>query len=238
VAAVITVAVAAFAGALIQRLSGIGFALVAAPLLIVSTNVYDGVRLTNLLMVLVGVSIVATSPARPDVKQAKLLVPAGLLGVLPGVLVVRTLRSGPLQVTVGALVGGSLLAVTLLRQRRVRPSAGLTLGAGVASGFTNAAAGVGGPALTIYAVATGWPQEAFAVTSQLSFAAQSAMSLAVGGLPHVSPPLLVLVLCAVAAGLAVGHVCSRYVPTRYAARAALVLAALGTLGTIIKGLLS
>ncbi|WP_283136931.1 hypothetical protein [Rhizohabitans arisaemae] len=50
---------AVFGGALIQRVTGMGFGLVAAPGLVLAAGPYDGVLLINVLGVLVNVTIVA-----------------------------------------------------------------------------------------------------------------------------------------------------------------------------------
>jgi uncharacterized protein len=238
--ATVTVAVVAavFGGALLQRLSGVGFALIAGPLLTLTTGPYQGIRLTNLLTMLVSVVVLATSVVQVDAKRAKLLVPAGLLGVAPGIVLARVLPSRPLQITIGTLVAVSLVAIMLVRRLRITATSANTVSAGIASGFTNAAAGIGGPALTVYAIVTSWRHEAFAATSQISFAAQSAASLAIDGLPHLSVWRFVAVLCAIAGGLAAGQIGSRYVRSGHASRATVILAALGALGTIIKGVVS
>jgi hypothetical protein len=227
-----------FGGALVQRISGVGFALIAGPLLTLTTGPYQGIRLTNLLTVLVSLIVLATSVTHVAAGRAKLLVPAGLLGVLPGVVLARTVPAGPLQTTIGTLVAVSLVAIMLARRLRVVATSAATVAAGMASGFTNAAAGVGGPALTVYAIATRWRQEEFAATSQISFAAQSAASLAIGGLPNLSGSRLVAALCAITGGLVAGQIGCRYVHSGHASRAAVIIAALGALGTAVKGLLS
>src|SRR5262249_9685935 len=99
-------------------------------------------------------------------------------------------------------------------------------------------AGAGGPALTVYAVATGWAQESFAATAQVSFAVQSAASLAVGGLPQLSPPRLAVVVGAAAAGLAAGQIVAGRSRPGYARWSAVILALLAALGTVIKGIVS
>src|SRR2546430_11246104 len=69
-------------------------------------------------------------------------------------------------------------------------------GGGFASGFTSAVAGVGGPALAVYAVATRWPQREFAATCQVCYVGQAAAALAIRGLPTVSAASLGATLAA------------------------------------------
>src|SRR5262249_58352479 len=86
--------------------------------------------------------------------RAALLVPAGLVGVLPGVAAARGLPPRPLQVTIGLLVTVGLVATIMGSRAKVEPTPVRTTALGLASGFMTATAGVGGPALTVYALAT------------------------------------------------------------------------------------
>jgi hypothetical protein len=97
-------------------------------------------------------------------------------------------------------------------------------------------AGAGGPALTVYALATGWPQPRFAATGQVSYAVQAAAALALKGFPAVPLPWAGAAVVAVLCGLAAGHLAARRVDTARARHAAIILAALATLLTVIKGL--
>jgi hypothetical protein len=145
------------------------------------------VTLTNLLAVVVALAVFAASARRVDRAKAVILLPAGLIGVLPGTALSRLLASGPLQVAVGTILVLGLAAV-LLATRRARLRAGarpVSAGcAGLALGFTSAAAGAGGPALTVYAVVAGWPQPEFAATGQLCYATQCAAALAIEASPR------------------------------------------------------
>jgi hypothetical protein len=262
-ALIAAVAAAVFTGAAFQRLSGIGFSLVAAPVLALISGSRDGVALTNLLAVVVALVVFATSARRVDKARALILIPAGLIGVLPGTLLFRLLSPGQLQVAVGTITVAGLAAVLLaarFRSRRLRPrrppvpgplTPGLPAGrvpgevrpvatgcAGLASGFSAAAAGAGGPALTVYAVATGWPQPEFVATGQLSYVTQGAAALAAKGLPAAPGAWLAVAVGAVLCGLLAGQLAARRVDAARARRAAIIFAGLAALVTVVKGLLS
>jgi uncharacterized protein len=222
-------------GAVAQRVSGLGFALIAAPLLVLATGPIEGVQLANLLAVVVSISILALSWNRVDLRKARILVPGGLVGVVPGVLAARLLPAGILQIAIGGLVAVGLLATRIGVRRHVRPTVPLACCAGLASGFMNAVAGIGGPALTVYALAIGWSQESFAATAQVSFAVQSSASLALKGLPHLAVTQLALLMGTAALGLALGGALARWVPPTRARAAVVVLAMLGALGAIVRG---
>jgi uncharacterized protein len=247
VALTVAVAAAVFAGAVLQRLSGIGFSLVAAPALALISGPRGGVTLTNLLAIVVALVVFATSARRVDKTRALILIPAGLVGVLPGTLLFRLLPSGPLQVAVGTITGLGLAAVMLApRLRAGAPAPGprvrgrpVTTGcAGLASGFSAAAAGAGGPALTVYAVATSWPQPEFVATGQLSYATQGGVALAVKGFPPVPAAWLGAAVAAVLCGLLAGQLAACRIDSARARRAAVAVAALAALLTVVEGLFS
>lgn len=232
------VVAACFAGAVCQRLAGIGFSLIAAPALALIDGPHNGITLTNLLAVVVAVVVFAASAKRVDRAKARILIPAGLIGVLPGTVLFRLLSPGPLQVAVGTMTALGLAAVLLASRLRAEAGPVTTGCAGLASGFSAAAAGAGGPALTVYAVATSWPQPEFAATGQLSYAAQGAAALAFKGLPPVPAAWLGAAVAAVLCGLLTGHLAARRIDGARARRTAIAIAGLAALATVVKGLLS
>lgn len=227
---------AVLVGAAAQRLTGIGFSLIVVPALTLAIGPGAAVGLTNLLTLLVAFAVLATSACRVDLSRSLLLVPAGLAGVLPGSILVRLLPARPLQVAVGAVTGLGLLAVVAAPRLRVRPSRAVTIWAGVGSGLTTALAGAGGPALTVYAVATGWPQQEFIATGQLSYAIQAAAALAVRGVPGLPAAAWFMgAAAAIVAGLAAGAYLTRRMGGGHARKATIVLAGLAALATVIAG---
>jgi uncharacterized protein len=224
-------------GAGIQRVSGLGFSLIAAPLLVLVLGPYDGISLNNTLAVGVAAATLALSWRQVDTRRALTLVPAGLVGVLPGVLVARTVPDAPLRVLIGGLVLLGLAVTVLTPRAALPPTTAVNLATGLASGFMTASAGIGGPALVLYAALTGWPQPAFAATAQLSFAGQSALALGLKGVPALGPYQWVLFALAAVGGLLGGGVLARRVPPATAERLAIVLALLGAAATFTQGLL-
>ena len=232
-AAVIAVAAA---GGFAQRASGLGFSLIAAPSLALAAGPRAGVALTNLLAMVVALAVLATSARRLDVARARVLVPAGLLGVIPGTFAFHLLPANWLQVTVGSVTGLGLASVYIARRLRVSPRPATTAAAGLASGFSSAVAGAGGPPLAIYAIATDWPQPQFAVTSQIAYAIQAAAALSVKGIPPVPLPWLSAVIAATLSGIAAAHLLAHRINTAHARRAAIAIAAIATALTTIHGM--
>jgi uncharacterized membrane protein YfcA len=231
---IVTIALGAFA----QRLSGLGFSLIAAPSLALAVGPRDGVALTNLLAVVVAIAVLAPVARDLDVAKAVVLIPAGLIGVIPGTILFRLLPDRWLQVAVGAVTGLGLAAVFAIRRLRATPRVPVTAAAGLASGFTAALGGAGGPALTIYAVATEWPQPQFAATGQISYAVQGVAALALKGNLRLSPAWLAGMVAAALAGLGCAHLLAHRVNTARARQAAIAIAALATAAAVIEGILS
>jgi uncharacterized protein len=174
-------AAAVSVGAGTQRITGLGFALVAAPFLVLLLGPFTGVLVVN------------------------------VLGVAASVLVL-------VQVRRGTGTAPELLA-------------------GAASGFVNATAAVGGPALTVYAVATRWPQHAFAATAQLCFTVVGTASAAAKGLPSLPAVDWVVTAAALVVGLGVGTLLAARVSPTTARTAALALAPVGSVATVVDGVL-
>jgi hypothetical protein len=230
------VLVAAAAGGFAQRASGLGFSLIAAPLLALVPGPRDGVAMTNLLALVVALAVFATSARRVDRARTAILIPAGLAGVVPGTIVFRLLPVGWLQVAVGAVTGLGLAAAAVARRLRTAPRPGTTAAAGLASGFGSAVAGAGGPPLTIYAIATDWPQPLFAATAQVSYALQAAAALALKGIPPLPLPWLGAALAATLAGVCAAHLLAPRIDPVHARRAAIVIAAIASVLTLVRGL--
>src|ERR1700749_653647 len=118
------------------------------------------------------------------------------------------------------------MAAAIARRPRMAPRPAGTAAAGLASGFSSAVAGAGGPALTIYAIATDWPQPLFAATSQVSYALQAAAALTLKGIPPLPLPWLGAAIAATLAGVAAAHLLAHRITPGHARRAAIAIAAI------------
>ena len=230
----VLVVAAVAAGAVAQSVNGIGFALVSAPLLVAALGPADGVRLSVVLSLVVNVAVLSRTARQARVGDvALLLVPA----VLATPLLVRLLRDAPeraSQALAGAatLVGALVLAAGL-RWRAAGGRAG-AVGAGVLSAAMNVVAGVGGPAVALYATNAGWPAAAMRSTGQAYFLILNIVALAALGLPAVPTRLVLACLASLAAGLVVGALLAGRVPEAGARRTTLALAAVGGLVVLLS----
>lgn len=228
-----------FAGAAVQRVAGVGFALMVAPCLVLLVGPVEGILLANLLGLVVCCIVLTVVWRDVDRRKALLLLPAGLVGVLPGVYTAGHLPSGQLQVTIGTIILVGLAGTLASRRLRLTPDPPTTLGSGLASGFMTATAGLGGPALTFYAVTTAWEQRRFAATAQISFAGQATLALGLKGFAHFpGPAQSVALVVAIVAGLWLGQRIAGRVPANRARTVAIVIALAGAVTTTIRGALT
>lgn len=219
-----------------QRITGLGFALVSAPLLVLTNGPMTGVLLANLLSLVTNLLVLAQTWKQVDLRRVLLLVVPALCLVPLGEFVARHLPTAALMIGIGGLVLGALAAVRLLRRTALFAGPGGAIASGALSGFMNVTAGVGGPAITLYAIGSRWPHYSFVGSMQLYFALVNTGSIIAKGLPHVGTTALVGAFGALGAGLVVGHFSTRHIAPERARTAVLVLAMAGAAGTVIKGL--
>ena len=228
------VVLAVAAGAVAQSVSGIGFTLVSGPLLVAALGPADGVRLSVVLSLVVNVVVLSRTARETSWRDATLLlVPA----VLATPLLARLLRDAPERAS-QALAGAATLVGALVlgagvRWRAAGGRAG-AVGAGVVSAAMNVVAGVGGPAVALYAANAGWPAVAMRSTGQAYFLVLNVVALASLGLPAVPGRLVLACLVALAAGLLAGARLADRVPEAEARRVTLVLAGLGGLLVLLS----
>ncbi|ADB77512.1 sulfite exporter TauE/SafE family protein [Geodermatophilus obscurus] len=235
-------AAAVAVGAGTQRITGLGFALVAAPFLVLLLGPFAGVLVVNVLGVAASVLVLVQVRRDVELRRGLLLSAPALVAVVPGAWVARHTAPAVLQVLVGGCVVVALLAVLAAGRRTgAGPASGTgtapALLAGAASGFMNATAGVGGPALTVYAVATRWPQRAFAATAQLCFTVVGSATVAAKGLPSLPVADWAVAAAALGVGLVAGTALAAHVSPTRARTAALSLALVGGVATVVDGVL-
>ncbi|MFJ9443230.1 TSUP family transporter [Kitasatospora sp. NPDC101235] len=222
-------------GASVQRLAGIGFALVAAPVLVLLLGPRDGVTLSNLAAGVISAVGLLGSWRQVRLPAMLPLILAAACTVPAGAWAAARIPTPGLLIGIGALV--TLAALLVLRGVRAAALRGVggALVAGATSGFMNAAAGVGGPAVSLYAVNTGWTAREFLPNAQFYGVVVNAFSLAGKGVPALSGPAWWLVAVALAGGAAIGRLLAGRVPEGRARMVVLGLALAGGLTTLAKG---
>ncbi|WP_104063441.1 sulfite exporter TauE/SafE family protein [Arthrobacter sp. 4R501] len=230
-------------GAGMQRITGMGFALVAAPFLVLLLGPVEGVVLVNVCGAVTAGAIIFRVVRDIDWKRYAALAASALLGIVPAAFLVRIIPPAVLEISIGVLLAVGLTVLLGLKSATLPPRRRYLFTAGGLSGFMNTAAGVGGPAVSMYSIATRWQHKAFAATMQPYFFTIGVFSLISKALtaPATFPALpwgmWVAVAVACLAGLVLGDVAARFVPARAAQVLLIVLAYLGAAATVIRGVL-
>lgn len=233
-----------FFGATSQRITGMGFALVAAPFLVILLGPIGGVLIANLCGALSSSLILTRVWKQVEWRKVALLIPTAFLGIATGILVSKVVPSAWLEISVGLIVFVSLSASLLVRSRRQIDGPVLLGSAGYASGFMSYTAGVGGPAVSIYAVLSNWQQIKFAATVQPYFFVTGMTSLLGkvffidGSVPNLSWWLWLAIGAALFSGVAAGDIASKHVKPSHARAALITVAYIGSVLTIVKGLVT
>ncbi len=230
--------VAVVAGAILQRSTGLGFALVSSPLLVLLLGPYEGVALANLLSLVTSCLVLAATWRTVDVRAAAMLSVGALAAIVPGAALARALPDPVLFVVVGGLAAGAaaLVAAGCRIPGLTRPSGSVV--AGFASGFSNVTAGVGGPALAVYGASTRLSSAGFVPTVQVVGIVSNVLSLAVKHDAHLPGRLVLSCVVAVLAGTLLGRWIAGLLSDRAGRAIVLALAITGGLLSVVKGLLA
>lgn len=230
------VALAVAAGAISQRVTGIGFALVSSPLLVLVAGPFEGVILANVFGMGTAVFVLLATWRHVDWARGVVLMIPALLAIAPGAWVARRLPSAWLEVVIGALLVVALLAARMRPEASPFRGRGAAVAAGATSGFMNVTAGVGGPAIVLYALGTGWRQASFAATFQFYTLFVSASSVLAKGGTHMPARVYLIGALGLVVGLTVGQLLARRISPARASRLVLTIALLGAGLTLVKGL--
>lgn len=222
--------------ALVQVVSGFGFALVAAPVLVAVTGPLTSVSILAVLGTLTSVVTLAAGRERPQParRTAATLVAWAIPGTAVGVLVVSGLPEDPIRLAIGLLV----LAVLVGRLRGDRPrraGAGGRLGralAGLTAGAMTTSTGLNGPPLVLHLTALDVEARAARDTLAVCFIALDVLgvvALAIAGELRLPTETLALPAAAIVGGLTGHRIFDRLdEPRRRAAVTAILVASAAT----------
>lgn len=230
-------------GAVLQRVTGMGFALVAAPLLVLVFGAADGVLVVNLCGLITSSVGAIIDRRRVEWRRLALLLPPAAVGAGVGVLLALVLDPDLLEIAVGsALLVGLLVALAVTPRPSESPAAWTTLLAGAGAGFGGALAGLPGPPIAIYAASNGWRGPSMSGTLQVLFTGLALVVLPLkllsgaAALPDAGTPFWVAAGAALVLGLVAGHFAGRVISARAAWRLVIVVAIVGSLATIAHGI--
>ncbi|AEI09083.1 putative membrane protein [Corynebacterium resistens DSM 45100] len=236
---------AAFAGACLQRISGMGMGLLAAPVFALVLGPIVGVMVVNVLAAINALINSVSARSFIDWRRFWLIGPVMILGAIPAVYLVEHMSVAWLQILVGSMLVIALTVVTF-GQSQVPVANGATpaVTSGIVGGFMNTIAGVAGPAITVYAQAARWEQRSFAATLQPLFVVSGVVSFAAkfcaDAADMASVPTLIWPagLVAMVLGIFSGKHLSAKVSRNTARNVAITVATLGALSAVVRGVLS
>jgi uncharacterized membrane protein YfcA len=231
---VLTFAVAA--GALAQAVTGLGFSLVCAPVMVLVLGPAIGVRLAHMCSVAVSTVGLVTHRAHVDVRAALgLLVPAIVITPLVVTIVHRT-STDTLSVVAGALTVLSVAALASgFRAPQLRGRGGAVI-AGCVSATMNVMSGLSGPAVAMYGVNAEWEPDRMRGTFQLYFLALNIVAVIALGPLRIGLTRALVLLAAIAIGFTTGHLLGRRLPAQTVRMLVLLVAGAGGIAAIIRGL--
>lgn len=239
----VLVLAAVLVGALAQRVTGMGFALAVAPTLVLLLGPFDGVLVVNLCAIVSASVVLARVRRHVEWRHYALLVVPALLAIVPGAWLATRLPGWVLEVGIAVLLLVALTTSLVISRTSVTVTGRVpTLLAGATSGFMNVTAGFGGPAVSVYAVLTRWPQAAFAATLQPYFLTIGAASLTSKLLmaPHavieLQPWQWSAIIGSLVAGLVAGELVDSRIDARTARAAVVVIAYVSGVVTLVHGL--
>ncbi|GAA3813113.1 sulfite exporter TauE/SafE family protein [Streptomyces chiangmaiensis] len=222
-------------GGCVQWLTGMGFALVAVPGLVLLLGPAQGVALANCAAGVISAVGIADGWRRVRLTVMVPLCLAAVVTVPAGTWLARRLPEPALMVCMGALVTVAVVLVMRgLRVAALRGGRGAVVAGGL-GGFMNSAAGVGGPPVSLYALNAEWTVREFVPNAQFYGVIVNAVSVASNGLPRLTAPVWVLAVAALAAGALAGRALTGRLPERRARALVLLLALAGGLSALGKG---
>lgn len=237
------IALAILIGAMAQRVSGLGFALTVAPVLVLLIGPFDGVLVVNLAGAVSAAIVIGRVWRRIDWRQFSYLTLPALLAVIPGAYISVLLGGPELQITVGFILVIALsISVLVNKAQKTVPQFRAAVLTGTASGLMSATAGIGGPGVAVYSVLTRWEQRSFAATIQPFFvclgvtAFVTKVLLSEQGLPDYDWWVWPLIISCTLVGLALGEWVSGFVSVRIARISVIVISYLGGFAAIVDGL--
>lgn len=236
----VLIAAAVGAGAIAQRITGMGFVLVALPVLVWVLGPVDGVLVANVGSAVSAALMMLGSWRLIEWRTVALLGVPAIVGLVPGAILVALLGGAALNLIVGvSLILALTSSLVVVRSSRPANRTRVAMVTGFGTGFMSVIAGLGGPTLAIFRMLTAWEHRAFAATIQPLFFSLSMLALAAkagaGILPPADLALWASVLVALVLGHLVGRRAARGVPPGVARVGVLVISYLGAVSVIVGG---
>lgn len=230
-------------GSALQRTAGLGLALVAAPVLSLLLGPVAGVSVGNIGTTISSTLVLAQVWRHVDWRRFARIGPLIVCGAVPGALLVRAVQVAWLDVIVGGLVLLALAATYQMRNGISAVGPVPAMLAGLAGGFMNASAGVAGPAMAVYGIASRWEQQSFTATLQPIFLTAGLSSFLLKFLFGATDPGQLVpwwvwpsIAAAIAGGVFLGGRLAPRIGAGRARKLTIAIAIIGSTATLVRGL--
>ena len=172
---IIAAAAIMLVAAAVQAVTGFGFALVALPLLVLTTDPRTAVVGVGLAGLVMTATVAVRERRHARWSTAGLLVAASVLGMPAGLLVLRWASERTLTLLIGAGVIGCTLLIW--RGLRLPQRRAVVAGVGVVSGMLTTATGTNGPPLVAALQAMGYEPQSFRATLAVTFCGSGLLAI-------------------------------------------------------------
>ncbi len=236
----VTLAAGALLGAAAQRLTGVGYTLVAGPLFIAAIGPWDALALFQLCGLLLTCAIIVQTWSWIDWALVRDTVPWIVLAGVPTLCLAGLVPARVLSWSVAAAILGSVAIVVLRPTVRLPDSRPRRAAVAAMSGLMGAGTGVGGPPLALYAQATRMPVAVFVASAQVPFAILALSVLTTrwlvfgSAVPLLGVSVYAVVGIATAVGIGCGRALAGTVPDRLAFHLLNLISVLGAVTILVR----
>ncbi|MDO5722766.1 MAG: sulfite exporter TauE/SafE family protein [Actinomycetaceae bacterium] len=229
-------------GATTQSLSGMGFGMIAAPVLVLLFGPTEGILWGNMLGIVNAAMLLALKRKDTDWAIATRFTVAAIPTIAITVAITHYIPLAPLEVIIGLLIVTMVVFSIAAPRLRSVSGPGPQYLTGAVGGFLSAAVAQAGPAMVAYAQASRWEQKRFAATLQAYFLAMNLFTVPLkwySGLVADPQSISVYTLGAAIGGLIAGTALSKplqkHLQPSTLRTFALVVASVGAVTVLVRG---
>jgi hypothetical protein len=227
-------ATVAMAG-LLQRVTGIGYALVATPTLLLATGPAEAVRLVTVTSLFTCSLALASTWRSCKWSEVAVLLPFALLAMWPAGLLAETVGHAGASLLAGLVVLSAVALSLRPRPLQVVPQWGQAIVAGGLSGAMNAVAAIGGPMAAAYGVSRRWGASLIPNLQVLLLLSALGVLLVRGWPSRTSGPQLAALTLMAGAGTLVGGRLAGRMSERWSTGLTVLVAVLGAAMAVVRG---
>ncbi|HJF15110.1 MAG TPA: sulfite exporter TauE/SafE family protein [Enteractinococcus helveticum] len=232
-----------FIATALQRITGLGFAMLTAPFAVVALGTHQGIMLITALAVIASLFMLPGMWRDIDWSRVGWIGIPATLSIIPAAWLGAQIDGAIIYLLVGALVIVGLSGALFMRgNSQPVTSHGAQILTGVGAGAGSVLAGIGGPAMTIFGVLSRWPVASFAASLQPMWVMIASATLAgrswfMGStLPELSWWMWLLAVVGIAVGMWAGQRALGKVKDGVVFGIVIVLAMIGAILSVITGI--